>query len=231
VRTVRPLLLVGNDKLSQSIFQWSIPAIETCPGRTPACAHACYAMRGHFLFDAVQERLEWNQRQALMGNFVDRMVDEVFRKGCIVVRVHVSGDFGTPTYTRKWVEIVSRSPQTTFFAYTRSWRVAKIDPVLRELAALPNMRLWYSADRQTGWPEHIPETVRVAWMQDTDEVGKSASLAGLVRSAGLHDEDRAATPGASQSGAALSRLRLPRLRATMPPSLTNDGSAYVISRP
>lgn len=111
-----------------------------------------------------------------MESFADRMVDEVFRKGCIVVRVHVSGDFGTPAYTRKWVEIVSRSPQTVFFGYTRSWRVAKIEPVLRELAALPNMRLWYSADRQTGWPENIPEAVRVAWMQDTEEVDARAAL-------------------------------------------------------
>jgi hypothetical protein len=162
--------------LSGSIFQWSIPAIDACPGRTPCCAVACYALRNHFLFRAVQERLEWNWSQAQMPGFVDRMVDEVYRKGCIVVRVHVAGDFATPGYTRKWVEIVTRSPQTTFFAYTRSWRVAKIEPYLRELAALPNLRLWYSTDRQTGWPEKIPQRVRVAYLQDSDESDGRADL-------------------------------------------------------
>ncbi len=83
---VRPLLLVGNEKLGMSIFQWSIPPIKTCPGRTPACERVCYATTGHFLFAGVQERLAWNYQQALRADFVDRMTDEVFRKGCIVVR-------------------------------------------------------------------------------------------------------------------------------------------------
>ncbi len=173
---VRPLLLPGNGKLSESIFQWSIPAVSTCPGRTPACERACYAQKGHFVFPDVQERLEWNWRQALRSDFVDRMVDEIYRKGCMVVRIHVSGDLATPSYTKKWIEIVKRSEQTTFFCYTRSYRVKKIEPLLHDLAALPNMFLWYSLDRQTGYPENIPARVRTAYMQDTDDVEERADL-------------------------------------------------------
>ena len=92
--SVRPLLLPGNGKLSESIYQWSIPSILTCPGRTPACERACYTLSGHFVFDVVQERLQWNYEQSLRKDFTDRMIDEVYRKGCIVVRIHVVGDFG-----------------------------------------------------------------------------------------------------------------------------------------
>jgi hypothetical protein len=138
-------------------------------------------MTGHFLFPGVQERLEWNYRQALRADFVDRMSDEIVRKGCIVVRLHVAGDFATPAYTRKWVKIIADSPQTTFFGYTRSWRIRSIERHLRELAELPNMRLWYSLDRQTGWPTDKPASVRLAWMQDDETVDERADLVFRVR--------------------------------------------------
>ena len=71
----------------------------------------------------------------------------------IVCRVPVVGDFAMPIYASKGVQIVANSPDTTFPAYTSSWRIPKIEPYLRALAELPNMRLWFSTDRQTGYPE------------------------------------------------------------------------------
>jgi hypothetical protein len=38
------------------------------------------------------------------------------------------------------------------------------------MAALDNVRAWYSADAETGLPAVLPEGVRVAWLQtDADE--------------------------------------------------------------
>ena len=86
------------------------------------------------------------------------------------------------SYLGKWIEIALGSPNTRFFTYTRSWRVGKIEPLLRSFAALENVRLWYSADSDTGHPPEIPEGVQVAWLQDTSAVPEQADLLFQTRS-------------------------------------------------
>src|SRR5690242_1471602 len=101
---------MGNGKLGQGIHTWSIPAVLTCPGRTSICDKVCYAKKSRFLFQQVQERLQWNWEHAQREDFVDKMSSEVKRKGCLVVRVHVSGDFASAEYAAKWLAIMKRSP-------------------------------------------------------------------------------------------------------------------------
>src|SRR5207244_4362697 len=72
-------------------------------------------------------------------------------------------------YVRQWASVAAAAPDTTFYAYTRSWRVPGIREALEEFAALPNVRLWYSADRDTGLPERVPAGVRVAWLETLEE--------------------------------------------------------------
>ncbi len=43
--------------------------------------------------------------------------------------------------------------------------MTKIEPYLRALAGLENMKLWYSADLDTGLPPNVPDRVRVAYLQ------------------------------------------------------------------
>ena len=52
-------------------------------------------------------------------NFVARMVDELSRRKCDVVRIHDSGDFYTLAYILKWWEIAKAFPGRTFLAYTK----------------------------------------------------------------------------------------------------------------
>ena len=59
---------------------------------------------------------------------------------------------------------MTKSPKVKFFTYTRAWRVPAIREVLEELSRLPNVELWYSADRETGTPPSIPPRVRIAWL-------------------------------------------------------------------
>jgi hypothetical protein len=151
--------------LGGSVYAWSIQAAQNCPGSTALCRQYCYALHGRFVTDRVERLMRWRLQQSRREDFVDRMVDEIYRRGVLVVRVHVAGDFVSPGYTGKWIEIAARSPQATFFAYTRSWRVAKIEPLLKVYAGLKNVKLWYSLDAQTGYPNDIPEGVRVAFMQ------------------------------------------------------------------
>jgi hypothetical protein len=161
----RNLLTRGNRKLGESIHAWSIPAVDTCPGRSPLCERLCYARSGHFRLEAVQQRLEHNLDAALAGDFERRLAAEVRRRRIHTVRMHVTGDFFSPEYTRKWLRIARRCPQTTFYGSTRSWRVPDLAPALAELAALENVRLWFSADPETGMPTRLPLGVEVAYLQ------------------------------------------------------------------
>jgi hypothetical protein len=162
---VRSLLSYGTTKLGKSIFGWSIPAVRTCPGKSLICSKACYAKRGRFTTNRVKALMQWRYEQSKKPGFVDAMCDEIFRRGVLVLRVAVSGDFYNPAYTAKWVEIARRCPNTRMFGYTRSWRIPAIVPYLRALASLENFRLWYSADEDTGFPDDVPSGVRVCWLQ------------------------------------------------------------------
>jgi hypothetical protein len=159
------LLTRGNGKLGEGIHAWSLPAVETCPGRSRLCQSVCYALAGRYRTRMVQDRLQENLGAALADDFVPRVVSEVRRRGVHTLRVHVSGDFFSADYARKWVAVARRCPRTRFYAYTRSWRVEDVRPVLLELAALRNVRLWFSCDAETGVPADLPARVKAAYLQ------------------------------------------------------------------
>lgn len=172
----RSLLAQGNDKLGATIHSWSIPAVRTCPGRSRVCEPVCYATHGRFVTSQSRTAMQWRWQQSKRGDIADRMVEEIFRRGVLVLRIHVAGDFYSPGYLAKWIEIASRSPNTRLFTYTRSWRVPQIAALLGAFAALDNVALWYSADADTGYPPVVPPRVRVAWLQDSWEGPEAADL-------------------------------------------------------
>jgi hypothetical protein len=45
--------------------------------------------------------------------------------------------------------------------------------VIARMAALPNCRVWYSCDRDTGLPADGPAVVRIAWLQTTPDSTRS----------------------------------------------------------
>jgi hypothetical protein len=157
------LLSRGNGKIGNGIYAFNLPAVTTCPGISAACS-CCYARKGRWLFPAVKQALAWNHRVAWQGHFADEVIEELRRRKVRVLRIHASGDFFDAGYVGKWTEILAASPRVRAYAYTRSWRVPEIRPALEELAALPNFRLWYSADRDTGMPDKVPVGVKVAWL-------------------------------------------------------------------
>ncbi len=177
MRSVRPLLLMGNGKLGRSIFHFDLPAVSTCPGRSRAC-QVCYATQGRFLFPQVRERLDWCYAQSRRADFAGRMADEVRRKGCLVIRIHCSGDFYSKEYAEKWLDVMRRGPQARYYFYTRSWRVPSIAAVLEEMARLPCCRAWWSIDYDTGVPGRVPTGVRLAYLQLRE--GEQPQTADLV---------------------------------------------------
>jgi hypothetical protein len=121
------------------------------------------------------------------------MVKEIKQKGCLVIRVHSSGDFFDEVYAGKWLEIMKRCPKPRYNWYSRSWRCPSIEPVLRNMAALRCCRAWYSIDSETSVPPVIPPGVRLAFLQV--EKNERPELANLTfRRRGLHKESRVGLP-------------------------------------
>jgi hypothetical protein len=155
----------GNDKIGTAIFAFNLPAVDTCPGMSAAC-DSCYAQRGRWVFPKVQEALRRNWEASRQSFFAERMIREIRTRRVHVVRIHAAGDFYDARYIRCWAQVARNCFKTTFYAYTRSWQLSGLLAELERLAALPNVRLWYSADRDTGMPTGMPEGVRVAWLQE-----------------------------------------------------------------
>lgn len=181
VETMRNLLSRGNSKLGESIFGWTLEAIQTCPGRTATCSHWCFASHGRFATESMKDRNQWRLQQAKKVSFVDKMCDEIHRRGVLVLRVHIGGDFFSPRYVQKWIEIAVRCPNVRMFGYSRSWRCDNIRPLLYAFGALPNVRLWLSADRDSGLPPEVPQGIRVAWLQVDEAPPQGGDLVFQVR--------------------------------------------------
>lgn len=161
------MLSNGNSKLGK-IPNWSIPAIKTCPGRSKLCEDLCYATTGCYAFKSTQEAHIKNLRTSKGTTWVKRMVAEVKSKKAKVFRWHGAGDYYDAEYARKCIDIAKACPDKIFYSYTRSWRRADILPLLLELAALPNVQLWFSVDKETGEaPRH--DLIKQAYLAVDDD--------------------------------------------------------------
>lgn len=158
----------GNQKLGLLVWTWSLPAGDTCPGKTQLCHRVCYALKGHFTTPAAQRAHQENRKLADSATFAAWMITEVQRCYAQVVRIHTAGDFFSAAYVRKWLQVVRGCPRTTFYCYTRSWGSPRILPALLELAGEPNLHLWFSCDNQSPEPPVVPR-VRRAWMAENDQ--------------------------------------------------------------
>jgi len=130
------LLGTGNTKLKKTakefgvkIFNFSIPAGNdkltgkiTCPF-AGSCLKLCYAKRGMYRFGNVERALSKRYQASKEADFVQRITNELakVKKGIqVYVRIHDSGDFYSPAYFAKWVEIARLNPSVRFYAYTKS---------------------------------------------------------------------------------------------------------------
>lgn len=162
------MLTRGNHKLGgRLIWSFSLPSArpDICTGMTDLCRHHCYSRRLESIRPAMRARYEANWRLSRSPAFERRVRAFLVAHGVAVVRLHVGGDFPTWRYARRWLRIMRRMRRVRFFCYTRAWRDAAIRPLLRRMARLGNVRVWYSCDRETGLPSEVPARVRLAWLQ------------------------------------------------------------------
>lgn len=122
----------GNKKLQNTenvrFIIWNLPAVKTCPFRTPSCEKSCYARKAERVYPQVLPSRERNYIESLENDFTENMIftleNELKSKKYIgkkvIFRIHESGDFYSQEYSNKWVEIVKHFPGVTFLAYTKS---------------------------------------------------------------------------------------------------------------
>jgi hypothetical protein len=162
-----------NRKLGFGIHTWSLPARDTCPGRSHLCSDRCYAGRGHFVRPAVAALYRRNLEFSQTDEFTEWMISGLKYHAVRVMRIHVAGDFYDAEYVAKWNDIVARSKRTLFFLYTRSWRDDSMLLPLLQLGRQPNASVWFSIDRETG-PAPLHRGIRQAYMAVNDTDAASA---------------------------------------------------------
>lgn len=161
------MLTPGNKKLGgYLIWGFGLPSgtAAVCVGMTPTCRAHCYAARTECYRPKAARRYRQNLALSRRRDFARRAWAFLVAHAVRVVRIHTGGEFYSAAYARKWLAVARRARRVRFFTYTRAWRVPGLKPVIDELAALPNVRVWYSADRDTGLPPDVPAGVRVAWL-------------------------------------------------------------------
>lgn len=174
------LLSFSNSKLGTRIGAWSIPSGDSdiCVGATPACLAVCYAGKGHYRRHSVQGLYQRNLAISRSTNFSSLMIHAVRKAACYTVRVHASGEFYDSEYVQKWIQVMRTTSRVQYFAYTRSWNTnadsenydADLLPSLVELSQLPNMRLWWSCDKDTGEPPHVDGVCRAYMSTGPEDV-------------------------------------------------------------
>ena len=126
-------LLTQNAKMKKTskenkakILNFSIPAYKTKSGKSTCpfaggCQKYCYAQKGNYTrFPIVQELMEKKYLLSKQDNFNSLMNAEIQKKKPTHVRIHDSGDFYSPLYLHKWVDIANDNKGVIFYAYTKS---------------------------------------------------------------------------------------------------------------
>ena len=136
-------LLTQNSKLKKTskelglrVFNFGIPAYKSASGKltcpmADACVKFCYAKKGAYIWSNVKPAFEKRYELTKTDNFVEAMNAEIRKKKPDYVRVHDSGDYYSPKYLKKWIEIAINNPNVRFYSYTNM-----IDMLLK--ASLPS---------------------------------------------------------------------------------------------
>lgn len=115
----------------------------------------------------VGAKYQRNLEFANSDEFVTHMIENI--PDCCEFRIHVSGDFYSAPYIRRWAEIASNRPDVTFYTYTRSWRDVTLWYVLEFLAELPNVNVNLSVDIDTGKPDCVDaDSFRWCYLSEDD---------------------------------------------------------------
>jgi len=136
-------LLTQNTKLKKTskalnlrVFNFGIPAYKSASGKltcpmADSCVKFCYAKKGAYIWSNVQPAFEKRYQLSKTEEFVGAINAEITKKKVDYVRVHDSGDYYSPKYLAKWIQIAKDNPNVRFYSYTNM-----VDMLLK--ASLPD---------------------------------------------------------------------------------------------
>ena len=149
-------LLTQNAKLKKTSIQnnmrvlnFSLPAYKTITGKTVCpfakdCIKYCYAQKGNYRYPSVIKGLNNRYELSKTADFVPKMNATIILERPTHVRIHDSGDFYSPTYLQKWVQIAKDNTNVIFYAYTKS-----IKFFVNGLLLPKNMKIIFSEGSKT----------------------------------------------------------------------------------
>jgi len=116
-----------SEKLGVKIFNFNLPAYKSSTGKIVCpfaadCVKYCYAQKGNYkrfaktILPPMEKRLELSKT----AHFVPLMIKAIQKKKAEYIRIHDSGDFYSPKYLQKWVDIANELKDVKFYAYTKS---------------------------------------------------------------------------------------------------------------
>ena len=149
-------LLTQNAKLKKTsienkmrVMNFSLPAYKTITGKTVCpfakdCIKYCYAQKGNYKYPSVIKGLNNRYELSKTDEFVPKMNATIILERPTHVRIHDSGDFYSPQYLNKWVQIAKDNTNVIFYAYTKS-----IKFFINGLKLPKNMKIIFSEGSKT----------------------------------------------------------------------------------
>jgi hypothetical protein len=125
-------LLTQNSKLKKTskelgvqVFNFGIPAYKSKTGKLTCpfakdCIKYCYAQKGAYIWGNVSPAFEQRYEATKKDDFIEVMGADIRKKKVDFLRIHDSGDYYSPAYLKKWLQIAENNPQTKFYSYTKS---------------------------------------------------------------------------------------------------------------
>ena len=162
IKVVKAISISMENEKVGKIPSFSVPAIDTCPGKTEWCGGehgACYADKIQKRFPKAKASYLRNLIATDSPTFIQDMNLELAKlhfKGIRTFRYHIAGDFFSVKYIYQWVRLVKDNPEITFYGYTHSWSVPDLLPHIGVLRSQPNVVLFASVDESntTKPPKH-----------------------------------------------------------------------------
>jgi hypothetical protein len=145
----------GNVKLKECFITFSLPAVETCIGKTVMCYKHCFGRHGCFAMPTNKQCYQNNYLETLKDTFVNdsikileyKLQEKKYQDRVIFIRIHSIGDFYSKEYFNKWIEISNYfkdNNRIKFQAYTKAISIIdRIDDINIQLmfSQMPDTKL------------------------------------------------------------------------------------------
>ncbi len=150
------MVYISPGNIRMNIPTFSLPAVQTCPGRTDNCEKYCYAKKAEMCYKQVLPSRRRNYEDTKKKSFVKKATEKISKIKSEYIRIHESGDFYSQEYLNKWIKICNKFPEKKFLIYTQMYDL--------DWSNLPDntVRYW------TIWPDSkgVPETGLKAYVID-----------------------------------------------------------------